>query len=262
MRPEQEANGVIAWYGIVLDVSEQKEMEHIKDQHRALKDKYNEVENFAFIASHDLKEPLRTIGSFSRLLLRQYQSHLDDKAKEYLQFITDGSVRMSKLIDGLLEFSRLGRNRTQEMVSCQAIVEEILSDFDTILRESGAVVKYADLPTIQGFPMELRQLFQNLISNAIKFRKQGHIPEVEINARRREKAWLFEVKDNGIGIPEEHQERIFEIFSRLHSRQDYEGTGIGLANCKKIVDLHNGDIWVESTPGAGSTFYFTIPDKQ
>ncbi|MCR9099347.1 MAG: PAS domain-containing protein [bacterium] len=262
MRPEQEANGVIAWYGIVLDVSDQKEIEQIKHQHRALKDKYNEVENFAFIASHDLKEPLRTISSFSRLLLRQYQNKLDDNAKEYLQFITDGSVRMSKLIDGLLEFSRLGRNRTQETVDCQAMVGEILSDFDTVLQESGAMIKFAGLPTIQGYTMELRQLFQNLISNAIKFRKQDQIPEVEINARRQEKAWLFEVKDNGIGIPEEHQERIFEIFSRLHSRQDYEGTGIGLANCKKIVDLHNGDIWVESTPGAGSSFFFTIPVEQ
>ncbi len=262
MRPEREPNGVITWYGIVLDVSEQKEMEQIKNQHRELKDKYNEVENFAFIASHDLKEPLRTISSFSRLLKKQYKDQLDKNANEYLQFISDGSIRMSKLIDSLLEFSRLGKNSTQEYINCESVVRAIMSDYDTILQETNAKITFSGLPEIRGYPIEFRQLIQNLISNAIKFRKQDEQPLVHLSAEPHENGWLFAVRDNGIGIPKEHQERIFEIFSRLHSRKDYEGTGIGLANCKKMVDLHNGDIWVESAPGEGSTFYFTIPHQE
>ena len=233
-----------------------------------LESKNKELEQFAYIASHDLQEPLNTISSFIGLIAEDYGESFDDVGKESLVFIQDASVRMKKLIDALLQYSRLGRAKEYTDVDCNKVLKELEGDLKVVIEETGAKINKNTLPVVKGSEVELRLLFQNLITNAIKFREAEKVPEIEIAASRNgfhnnisNAFWQFSVKDNGIGIPEEHQERIFAIFQRLHSREQFEGTGIGLAHCKKIVESHGGTIWLESKEGMGSTFYFTIPIK-
>ncbi|MDN3657419.1 two-component regulator propeller domain-containing protein [Ferruginibacter paludis] len=225
----------------------------------ALQIKNRELEQFAYVASHDLQEPLRTTAGFVQLLEKQYQGKLDERADKYLRFISDASGRMKQLISDLLEFSRIGNNKKLQIVDCNIIVENVLADISLITRETGAVIQHDQLPQLIGYSSEMKALFQNLIINGIKFRRPGVSAQIKVYAERKSSHWLFAVKDNGIGIEPQYQERIFEIFQRLHTRSEYEGSGIGLSHCKKIIELHRGKIWVESAAGEGSTFFFTIP---
>ncbi|HSH67577.1 MAG TPA: ATP-binding protein [Bacteroidia bacterium] len=218
-----------------------------------------ELEQFAYVASHDLQEPLRTISNFVGLLKEKYSKNAGKDTNQYLDFIFEATTRMQNLIKDLLSLSRIGRNDSFKMVDSSKIVESVLSDLTVSINESKAKITYSNLPVLPGNETELKQLFQNLLSNAIKFSKKNVPPVIEIKAEEKEHEFLFSVKDNGIGFEEQFKERVFVIFQRLNHVYDYEGTGIGLATCKKIVSIHNGRIWVDSKPNEGSTFYFTLP---
>jgi light-regulated signal transduction histidine kinase (bacteriophytochrome) len=201
------------------------------------------------------------MASYLQLLERRYKGKLDADADEFIAYALEGAARMRALTNDLLEYSRVGtRGRPFEPTDCVGVIQGVLANLLAAVEESGAVVTYDGLPTVMADATQLTQLFQNLIGNAIKFRGKEP-PPVRISAERQGKEWLFSVSDNGIGIAPEYTDRIFNIFQRLHSRSEYPGTGIGLAICKKIVERHGGRIWVESEPGKGSTFHFTIPDR-
>lgn len=218
-----------------------------------------ELQHFAYIASHDLQEPLRMVASYVQLLARRYKAKLDADANEFIDFAVDGATRMQALINALLEYSRIGtKGKPFQPAACEKILQIALKNLEVALRESGAMVTHDPLPEVLGDATQLAQLFQNLIANAIKFRGDKP-PAVHIWAERTGKDWCFGFRDNGIGIDPQFSERIFVIFQRLHSKEEYPGTGIGLALCKKIVERHGGRIWVQSEPGQGATFHFTIP---
>ena len=220
-----------------------------------------DLEQFAYVASHDLQEPLRAVAGFVELLRRSVGNSLDSKAAGYMEFAVDGAKRMQLLINGLLEYSRVGQEEKHEKTSARAALDAAVKYLRTAIEESGAEVAVDELPAVYFDSTQLTQLFQNLLGNAIKFRGKGN-PRIHIGAKRENDGWQFAVSDNGIGIEPEYADRIFLIFQRLHGRADYPGTGIGLAICKKIVEHHKGRIWVESKPGEGATFYFTIPDPR
>jgi light-regulated signal transduction histidine kinase (bacteriophytochrome) len=218
-----------------------------------------ELEQFAYVASHDLQEPLRMVASFTQLLAKRYQGKLDEDADEFIGFAVDGANRMQMLINDLLAFSRVEtRGKPLEPTDCEAVLSHTLADLAAMVQETRAVVTHDPLPTVPADAVQMGQIFQNLLINALKF-KGRETPKVHISARWQGDEWIFGVQDNGIGIDPQHQERIFAIFQRLHRREDFPGTGLGLALCKKIAERHGGRIWVESEPGRGSTFYFTIP---
>ncbi|MBL1178280.1 response regulator [Pantanalinema sp. GBBB05] len=245
--------------GIALTQAQLLEQEVLQRQELARSNA--ELQQFAYIASHDLQEPLRMVTSYLQLLERRYKGKLDADADDFIQYAVDGALRMRTLINDLLAYSRIGtRGQAFEFTSCMEAVACAIANLEVAIAERGAVVMYKDLPNVQADPTQLTQLFQNLISNAIKFADEV-APQVWIQASHQEQSWLFSVQDNGIGIDPQYAERIFVIFQRLHNRIDYPGTGIGLAICKKIVERHNGRIWVQSELGQGATFYFTIPDR-
>ncbi|MBS1917192.1 MAG: PAS domain-containing protein [Bacteroidetes bacterium] len=223
-----------------------------------LERKNKELEQFAYVASHDLQEPLRTTTGFAELIRQKYLGKIDADADKYISYIIQSSDRMKTLIKDLLDYSRIGRETQAKKINCNELLCEVLADLDGLIKESHAEINATELPTILGYPTEIKQLFQNLISNAIKFRQKDIAPRIKIAAEKNEQHWLFSFSDNGIGIEEKYLSRIFVIFQRLHTRTEYEGSGIGLANCKKIAELHNGRIWAESEPGKGSTFYCSI----
>jgi signal transduction histidine kinase len=230
----------------------------VRQRTSQMESKNKELEQFAYVASHDLQEPLRTISAFVELLQQQYKGQLDANADKYLDYMLNASERMKVLIKDLLDYSRIGREKESKEVDCSQIVKEVVADLDKIIEDSGATIHASTLPVLQAYPTELKLLFQNLISNAIKFRREGHPPAIDIGSVRENGQWKFFIQDNGIGIEPQYLDRIFIIFQRLHLRSEYEGSGIGLAHCKKIVELHGGKIWAESAPGEGSRFIFTI----
>lgn len=218
-----------------------------------------DLEQFAYVASHDLQEPLRMVASYTQLLERRYRGKLDRDADEFIGFAVDGARRMQQLIEDLLSYSRLTTRGqalvcTESKAACNAAVRNLQES----IKDSSAVVRVGPLPAVLADAGQLTVLFQNLIGNALKYRDQRR-PEIHVDARLQGQEWIFSVEDNGIGIEPQYFERIFQMFQRLHSRQDYPGTGIGLASCKKIVERHGGRIWLKSEPGNGSTFFFTIP---
>ena len=219
------------------------------------------IEQFTYIASHDLQEPLRTFTNFAQLIREDYADKLDADGNKYIDFIYNAADRMRELVSGLVDFAILGKESILTSVDCNKIVNEVLFDLGNAIKDCDAKITVHELPVLQGYATELRLLFQNLLNNAIKFRKKDAAPEINISVEGGLKEWLFKIEDNGIGIDAKSQDKIFVIFKRMHNRSDYKGAGIGLAHCKKIVELHGGKIWVESTPGRGSIFLFTIPKK-
>jgi len=244
--------------GISEDITEMREARmDIEKKTKELERSNSELEQFAYIASHDLQEPLRTINSYVQLLAERYKDKLDKDANELIDFVVDGSQRMRMLINSLLEYSRVNKVKPFEWIYPEKIINGVLHGMKDQVIESGATIEYHSLPKIFGDSVLIGQLFQNLIGNAIKFRDDKK-PEIKISGITKENEYLFSVEDNGIGIKSEYANKIFVIFQRLNSRDKYPGTGIGLSICKKIVERHGGEIWVEPRPGGGSIFYFTI----
>jgi signal transduction histidine kinase len=230
----------------------------VRQRTAEMENKNKELEQFAYVASHDLQEPLRTISGFVDLLQKEYRDKLDGNGEKYIAYLSQASDRMKTLIKDLLDYSRIGREKQARPIDCNMLIEEVLADLGKIIRESGAQISSGDLPSLYAYPTELKLLFQNLIANAIKFRHRDRLPQLSVTAVQEKNHWKFAIRDNGIGIERQFLERIFIIFQRLHTRDQYEGSGIGLAHCKKIVQLHEGAIWAESEPGKGTAFFFTI----
>lgn len=231
------------------------------DAMAALRRSNEELQQFGYIVSHDLTEPLRTVTNYLQLLARQYQGKLDATADEYIAFAVDGAQRMQELIRALLAYTRVGGSADVAFTSvdCEALLARTLHGLAIAIQETDAEVTHDPLPTVRGDASQLGLVLQNLIGNALKFRGNA-APRIHISAQREARGWRFAVRDNGIGIDSKHSERIFQVFQRLHTHSEYPGTGIGLAICKKIIERHGGRIWVESTPGQGSVFLFTISE--
>jgi PAS domain S-box-containing protein len=248
--------------GTATDISDRKHKEtELLHQKQELARSNDELQQFAYVASHDLQEPLRMITSYLELLARRYQGQLDARADQFIAYAVDGAKRMQTLIHDLLSYSRVGTlNQPRVLVDCGVMLTRVLTNLQVVIAESQAVITYDPLPQVNADPTQLAQVFQNLISNAIKFCGED-VPQIHIGCERTLNQWLFSVRDHGIGIEPEYIDRIFLIFQRLHTRLEYPGTGIGLAICKKIVERHGGQIWVESEPGQGSTFYFSLAEN-
>ncbi len=242
----------------IIDITERKSLEASAKRQIALEIRNKELEQFAYLASHDLQEPLRTVSNYIQLLQEGLGNTINEDVTQFLQAIDGATQRMSMLVKALLDFSRLGRDKQLSKVDCNDLLENVLGDLHKVIEQSGAQIKVGKMPTLLIYEPEMRQLFQNLILNSIKFQAPGNIPQIGIESNLIENKWCFSVSDNGIGIDPIYNTRIFNIFQRLHTNEEYEGNGIGLANCKKIVELHQGEIWVDSKLGFGSTFYFTI----
>ncbi|TVR29253.1 MAG: PAS domain S-box protein, partial [Balneolaceae bacterium] len=257
--------------GAMTDLTRQKEFEEslkqlnieLEQRAKQLATSNAELEQFAFVASHDLQEPLRMITGFLAQLEKKYDHLLDDKGKKYIHFATDGARRMRQIILDLLEYSRVGRiDSERERVDLNALVEDTLSLNRKLISERNAKIQVQEMPVIKASKGPMRQLFQNLVNNALKYHKKGSAPVVDISWSEDDDFWHFEVRDNGIGINAQYSQKIFNIFQRLHGKEDYSGSGMGLAICKKIVEEHGGSIGVKSEDGKGSTFYFSIEKNQ
>ncbi len=240
----------------------QSEIKERKQVEADVKRSNEDLEQFAYVASHDLQEPLRNVASCMQLLEGGYKNKLGPDADQLIHYAIDSVVRMKALINDLLIFSRVGtKGKALEGTNCNEILEETLIRLDSVISASGAVISYDPLPVALVDGTQLLQVFQNLISNAMKFRG-GELPKVHVSAAKSDNEWVFSIRDNGMGIEPHHFDRIFVIFQRLNKRGDYQGTGMGLAIVKKIIERHRGRVWVESESGVGSTFYFTIPNER
>jgi PAS domain S-box-containing protein len=248
------------YLALVLDVSERRQRDRESRQRmRGLEQSNVDLEQFASIASHDLREPLRMVVSYTQLLSERYRGQLDEKADKYIAYAVQGAMRMQRLIDDLLAYSRLENpGRPSLPTATSDALRDAISDMRAAIQDSGAQFSYGSLPVVLVDPVQLTQLFQNLIHNAIKFRREDP-PRIEVSADPEGGMWRISVRDNGIGIEKRYHDRIFQMFQRLHERSKYDGNGIGLATARKIVERHGGTIGLESTPGQGSTFYFTLP---
>ncbi|PWJ39171.1 sensor histidine kinase [Sediminitomix flava] len=245
--------------GCHIDITDSKRAEETQRKYtKLLESKYREMEQFAFIASHDLKEPLNTLMGLTNILHKEYADKLGISGETYLDYIKQTTDRMSGLVQGLLEYCRLGGNKEREKIDTNILVTEVLKDLGLEAELSSIKVVSENLPTIYGNPTDIRLLFQNLISNAKKFSRYSENPEVRISATKKGECWQFAIKDNGIGIDPKHHGVVFNLFKRLHDQSQFEGTGIGLTHCRKIVENHHGKIWVESEKNKGATFYFTL----
>lgn len=247
--------------GLIRDITEQKNIiEQLQERQDELSRSNEELERFAYVASHDLQEPLRMVSSYTNLLAMRYKDKIDDDANDFINYATDGAKRMQVLINDLLVFSRLNsKNNEFSTINTDELCEEVLDILDVTIDEANALITKDVLPTIKGDEVQIKQLIQNLISNAIKYGSTDHRNDIHISAIKKEDCWEFSISDKGIGIDEQYFEKIFIIFKRLHGNTAYSGTGIGLAICKKIVERHHGKIWLESSLGQGATFYFTLP---
>jgi PAS domain S-box-containing protein len=247
----------------VLDNTKRKQAEvELKKTSENLARSNSELQQFAYVASHDLQEPLRMVASYMQLLERRYKDKLDNDAQEFIAYAVDGATRMKTLINDLLQYSRIEtRANPLELTDMENALNQTLSNLEMAIKETNAVITHDALPHIIADSMQMVQLLQNLIDNGIKFHSDK-LPQIHIGAKQNENEWVFSVRDNGIGIDPQYFNRLFIIFQRLHSRDEYPGTGIGLAVCKRIVARHGGQIWVESEVGEGATFYFTIPIRR
>ena len=254
-------------YVVITDLSDQKHHEELKKAYEEIEkrtldfERSNEdLKHFAYVASHDLREPLRMITSFLQLLEKRYKDNLDQEANTFIEFAVDGAKRLDNMINDLIEYSKVTNNKMEfSSIKLENVLNEALISLMVPIKENNAIITYDTLPVVNGNKQLLIQLFQNLIGNAIKYRSQDD-PQIHISALKEKDQYLFSVNDNGIGMDSEHINRIFTIFQRLHRNDEYEGTGIGLAIAQKIVYQHGGQIWVESELGNGSTFYFTISE--
>ena len=261
MGPPQSACANVLWFD--LGTFYTKLEQQVKQRTEALTQSNADLEQFAYIASHDLQEPLRAVNGCVQILQHRYEDALDARAKELIKHTVEGAARMQTLIHELLAYSRVSRRgKAFEPTACEQVLGDVLTTLQPVIQKSGAVVTHMPLPTVMADAGQLGQLFQHLLSNAMMFHHDTP-PAIHLGVERQEqeKEWVFAMRDNGIGIAPEYFERIFVIFQRLHTRTEYPGTGMGLAICKKIVERHGGRIWVTSTPGDGSTFYFTLPDR-
>lgn len=248
--------------GNLVDISERKQMEQkLKQTLAELESSNRELEQFAYVASHDLQEPLRMVGSYVQLIAQRYRGKLDPDADDFIAYAVDGANRMQRMIQDLLAYSRVSTHgKSFQPTDCESVFRQVLDVLKLAIEESGAVVTHDPLPAVFADESQMVQLFQNLVGNAIKFRGEAS-PTIHVSATERGNEWVFSVRDNGIGIDPKYNERIFVVFQRLHRREEYPGTGIGLAICKKVVERHGGRIWVESEVGKGTTFCFTIPRR-
>jgi PAS domain S-box-containing protein len=274
------ADGIVVWCRIAIalvrdvfgmptyevavfdDITDRKKAEAaLHEAHEELKRSNTELEQFAYVASHDLQEPLRMVASYTQLLARRYDERLDSDAREFMSYVVDGASRMKQLIEDLLAYSRVGtKGIAFANVSAEGALRRALFNLRGGIEEAGAAVTHDPMPTLPADEVQLGQLFQNLIGNALKFRSQAD-PKIHVVVTESASEYTFEVRDNGIGIEPQYFERIFMVFQRLHNKGEYPGTGIGLAICKKVVERHGGRIWVESRPGEGSSFFFTLPKE-
>ncbi len=247
------------WRRKLMDVMEE-DLEEKRRTNEELERSNQELEQFAYVASHDLQEPLRTISRFTELIKHRYGDEMPGDANEFMDYTVDGAKRMQALVDDLLAFSRVGtQGREFEDVDLKAVVKQVKLGLDAAIQDNKATITQDKLPVIRGDRAQIAQVYQNLLTNAMKFRHGRRLPKIHLGAKLEGKEWVLSVADNGIGIPEDQHDRIFVIFQRLHGREEYEGTGIGLAVVKKIIERHGGRIWVESTPKKGTTFFFTMP---
>jgi signal transduction histidine kinase len=249
--------------GTTQDITDHKRTEkRLKELIEELKRSNEELKQFAYVASHDLQEPLRTIASFTQLLERRYKGKLDSDADEFMDYIVEAAKRMQNLINDLLQYSKVMKDKCEfKSVDMEIVLKETLFNLRGAIKETNAEITHDPLPEVIGDKNQLIQLFQNIIGNSLKFRKENEPLRIHISAEKnaQEDKYVFSVQDNGIGMEQQYTDRIFKIFQRLHTMDEYDGTGIGLAISKRIIEMHDGEIWVESSPGKGSTFYFTLP---
>lgn len=272
-KPEKLEDGTVVWYGYIHNITEYKELQQklqekvteVLEKNSELEQyiaKNKELERFAYIVSHDLKEPLRTIKAFSEIIKSKYMPQLDENALTYFEFIISSSERMTSLIEGILEYSKIDENsHPSELIDVNDLIEKVMLDLNSSITESNAEIIFENLSAVYCNPVQIRQLFQNILSNAIKFSSKNNHPKVVITSEERENDVLFAISDNGIGISKENFDTIFSMFKRLHSRDSYRGHGVGLALCKRIVEKHQGEIWVESDGTNGTTFFISLPRK-
>ncbi|MYJ53851.1 MAG: PAS domain-containing protein, partial [Nitrospira sp. SB0672_bin_25] len=262
--PVKDQQGKLTHFvGIQTDITQRKHQEtELANKTRELAQSNAELQQFAYVASHDLQEPLRMVSSYTQLLGKRYRGKLDQDADEFIGYAVDGATRMQRLIRDLLEYSRVGAERQSfEETDCELVFQQAMQNLSASVLERHAEVTHDPLPIVRASPTHLTQIFQNLIGNALKF--QGDAPpKIHVGAKALPDGWEFSVRDNGVGMPGDQLDRIFAIFQRLHGQSEYPGTGIGLAICKRIVGKYGGQIWVESEPGQGSTFYFTLTTAQ